>query len=528
MSTFTPLHEYLVRSAARTPEQVAIVDPGVAEISYAELDRLSDRLRDRLRALGVLPGDRVGVYLRKSIDSVATIFGSLKSGAAHVPVDPTGPPPRNALILADCTVRVVVTERRFVDGLKEAWAAIGFDPAWIVLDEPWGGPPPHRPLGTALDHLDAESPTPGPAGANARPGQDELAYILYTSGSTGKPKGVMISHENASCFIDWCSREFAPRADDRFTSHAPFHFDLSVLDIYVPLKHGATLVLISEQAGKDPVTLAQLTAEQRITCWYSTPSILALLVQFGHLERFDYSALRIVHFAGEVFPIKHLRAIKEIWPRPRYFNLYGPTETNVCTWYEVPRVVEPERTEPYPIGRPCAPYVRAQVLDPDFNEVTRGEEGELWIGGPGVMRGYWNATEMSAAVFRTDAAGEIWYRTGDVVVEEQSGDFIYHGRRDRMVKKRGFRIELGEIEAALYRLPDIKEAAVIAKPDPESGVRIRAFLAFKSEKLSIIKLKQFSGQNLQSYMVPDDFIVLESLPKTSTDKTDYQTMKEMP
>jgi non-ribosomal peptide synthetase component F len=142
----------------------------------------------------------------------------------------------------------------------------------------------------------------------------DLAYILYTSGSTGKPKGVMLSHENAVSFVDWCSESFAPTAADRFSSHAPFHFDLSILDIHVCLKHGATLVLIGEDIGKDAPRLAQLIADERISIWYSAPSILALLAQFGGLAKHDYSSLRQVLFAGEVFAVKHLRALCELWP----------------------------------------------------------------------------------------------------------------------------------------------------------------------------------------------------------------------
>jgi amino acid adenylation domain-containing protein len=494
-------------------------DPGVAEITYRELDRLSDRLRDRLRRLGVREGDRVGIALRKSIDSVAAIFGIQKCGAVHVPVDATGPPERSSSIFENCTVRAVIAESRLVEPFRAGMR--GREVALLSLD--YGAGP--LPLARELDARDSTDPAPGLEDSSREP--DELAYILYTSGSTGRPKGVMISHRAATAFVDWCSEAFAPREDDRFSSHAPFHFDLSVLDIYLSIKHGATLVLISESNGKDPVTLAGLVADRRITCWYSTPSILSFLAQFGRLERHDWSALRIVHFAGEVFAVKHLRALKALVPHPRYFNLYGPTETNVCTFFEIPDAIPPDRAVPFPIGKPC-PHYRHRVVDAEERDAPSGEEGELWVSGPGVMMGYWNAAERDQEVFRGDAEGRRWYRTGDIVVEPPDGNLVFAGRRDRMVKKRGYRVELAEIEAALYRHPQVKEAAVVALGDAESGVRVRAFLSFREGKPSIIQLKQFCAANLLDYMIPDQFAVLEELPKTSTDKTDYQALKEMP
>jgi amino acid adenylation domain-containing protein len=513
------LHEYLTASTRRAPERPAVEDPGVATINYGELDRLSGRVRDRLRRMGVREGDRVGLALRKSIDSVAAIFGVQKCGAAHVPVDVGGPIERSALIFEDCAVRTVVAEARLAETLRAGMR--GREVAVLPLDFEAGA----LPISRALDALDANDPVP--TGQDAPRGPGELAYILYTSGSTGKPKGVMISQRSATVFVDWCSEVCAPREDDRFSSHAPFHFDLSVLDIYLPLKHGATVVLISEANGKDPVTLAGLVADQRITCWYSTPSILSFLTQFGRLERHDWSALRLVNFAGEVFAVKHLRALKERVPHPRYLNLYGPTETNVCTFYEIPREIPAERAEPFPIGRPC-PHYRHRVVDREGIDVARGEEGELWVSGPGVMMGYWNAPERDAEVFRTDAKGQRWYRTGDIVLEPPDGNLIFLGRRDRMVKKRGYRIELGEIETALYRHPDVKEAAVVALRNGETGVRIRAFLSFRDRKPTIIQLNQFCAAHLVDYMIPDQFALLEALPKTSTDKTDYQALKELP
>jgi amino acid adenylation domain-containing protein len=355
--------------------------------------------------------------------------------------------------------------------------------------------------------------------------QDDLAYILYTSGSTGKPKGVMLSHRNAVSFVEWTSRTFEPTAEDRFSSHAPLYFDLSILDLYVPIKHAATLVLIGEHQGKDPNGLAEIIAAERLTIWYSAPSILGLLAQYGKLESHDLSALRLILFAGEVFPVKHLRRLQELLPGRRYFNLYGPTETNVCTWHEIPPQIPADRVDPFPIGRVCD-HCRARVVGEQGGDVVRGEQGELCISGPSVLSGYWNLPERTREAF-LDSAAERWYRTGDVVVEGHDGVYTFVGRRDRMVKRRGYRIELGEIESILYGNPLLSEVAVVASSDDE-GVRIKAFVTtHDGSRPSLIALKRFCAENLPLYMVPDEFSFPPRLPRTPTDKIDYQRLKEI-
>ena len=520
MNSYQSLPQLLSHAAQKYPDRIAVREPGRGEITYRELDALSDRMRDCLHHRGVRQGDRVGIYLHKSIDSVSAIFGVLKAGAAYVPVDATAPVTRNAYILADCSVTVVVTENQMAEPLRLELEQSNFSPILLKLDAVGGG----QALRNALDQVFQVEHIPGTHTPHLSP--TDLAYILYTSGSTGKPKGVMLSQEAATSYVDWCSETFAPSEEDRFSSHAPFHFDLSILDIYVPIKHGATLVLISEEIGKEPARLAELIVEEKISVWYSTPSILTLLALYGKLEQYDLSTLRLVLFAGEVFPIKHLRKLKELLPRPRYYNLYGPTETNVCTYYELPAQIPPEQTRPFPIGFTCS-HLHTRVVNEQYEDVSVGQEGELCVYGPGVMHGYWNLAERSSQAFIVDEQGRRWYRTGDIVVEAAGGNYIYVSRRDRMVKKRGYRVELGEIETALYRHTAVKEAAVVALSDEENGVRVKAYLSLHpGHHLSIIELKRFCMENLPSYMVPDQFSVREILPKTSTDKIDYQQLKD--
>lgn len=519
------LQQSFAASAHRSPGALALVEPGHGALSYGELDALSDRLRDRLVAQGVGPGDRVGLFMRKSIDTVAALLAVLKTGAAYVPVDAGAPPARGAYILHNCGVKAVVVDTPASARLLTELAALDARPWTLCVDTASTPGGAGTGLGAALDAADQIARVPPAASWVSAPG--DLAYILYTSGSTGRPKGVMLSHENALSFVDWCSEAFKPQAADRFSSHAPFHFDLSILDLHVCFKHGATLVLITEDIGKDAPRLARMIAEQKISIWYSAPSILALLAQFGDLASHDYAALRQVLFAGEVFAVKHLRALTELWPHQRYFNLYGPTETNVCTYHEVALPVPPERSTPYPIGAVCS-HLSARVLDETGADVAHGSEGELCIAGPGVMQGYWALPEQTAAGFWHRDDGTRWYRTGDIVTEADDGCYTYRGRRDRMVKRRGYRVELGEIEAGLYKHPKIKEAAVVAFADEEAGMVIVAFLSSHEAKPpGLIEMKRFCSENMPLYMIPDKFSWQPTLPKTSTDKIDYQRLKEM-
>ena len=506
--------------------------------------------RCRLRRWGTVPivwrpawrwgagrGDRVGLWLPKSLQTVTAIHGILRSGAAYVPVDPTGPAVRAASILAAAGVKAVVVDSSLAAALRNAWRGPGPLPRLILVvmeetekpharsSQPDGTPPAGSAAGDAHWTEIMADDAPSPLAPCRDP--DDLAYILFTSGSTGQPKGVMLSHANAFTFLDWCQETLGPWADDdRFSSHAPFHFDLSVFDLFVSCRNAATLVLIGESLAKEPELLGEFLAAGRISVWYSAPSILALLTRHGRLDRPGSAAPRLVLFAGEVFPVGPLRRLRQLWPEARLWNLYGPTETNVCTAHPIPAAIPDDRTEPYPIGTVCPP-LRARVVDEEGQDVPAGAIGELVIAGPGVMRGYFGQPELTARAFFIDAEELRWYRTGDLVVDDGAGCYQFHGRRDRMVKKRGYRIELGEIESALYRHDGVDRAAVVARAD-ESGVSIAAFVALKpDQKRSIIAMKRHCTVYLPNYMVPDTITFMSSLPATSTDKVDYQRLGAM-
>jgi amino acid adenylation domain-containing protein len=509
------LHQYLLDAAHHWPDKVAIQELDGSSMTYEDLNTQSDRLHDRLVSLGVQPGDRVGFWFHKSIDAVVTLFAILKAGAAYVPIDPTGPAARNNYILADCRVAAIVIEKRF-EPMLERHDEEDWRPAILAIEETGDSV---QSRATLARNVRAGTSFPvSPAGAG------DLAFILYTSGSTGKPKGVQLTHGNAVSFVEWCARTFALTPSDRFSSHASFHFDLSVFDIFSSVKHGGTLLIIGEEVGKQPYELAQLIADHKITIWYSAPSILGLIAQFGQLDTRDYSSLRLVLFAGEVFPLNHLKLLTTYWPNPQYFNLYGPTETNVCTYYQVQTPIPAEQMEPVPIGKVCS-HLEGILIQADGTEASEGAEGELCICGPAVTGGYWNLPEQSQRCF-VEVQGKKYYRTGDIVREEADGNLRYLGRKDRMIKKRGFRVELGEIEVCLYRHPGIREAAVVALADDSVGMSVHAHIVSKEGKpLSLIDMKTFCSKHIPIYMIPDRFSFHSSLPKTSTDKIDYQTLK---
>ncbi len=525
---------YLEASAQRFSERVAVVDTDGSTLTYGELNERAQRIAGFLVAEGLRPGDRVGLVQPKNAAGLCAIFGIMKARAAYVPVDSTAPPARIRSILEDCQVRAVFADSRCADLAPRGAMVVvtGDDSAasrkrgsmarFRAPQSAGDNQKRARRAGTQVAWRNVLEHDPCALDSASRKAGD-LAYILYTSGSTGLPKGVMLSHANARSFVEWCSAVFNPNEYDRFSSHAPFHFDLSILDIYLSVKHGSTLFLIADELGKNPRDLAAFITSNRLTVWYSTPSILNLLAEFGGLNRFDSSHLRLVLFAGEVFPVKHLRNLTRLWPSPAYFNLYGPTETNVCTFARIPLPVPEERTEPYPIGWPCS-HCTALVLDEAGEPVSPGAEGMLYIAGPSVFDGYWGRPQESAGKFR-QSEGRRWYNTGDVVKQDPADGFIYMGRRDRMVKRRGYRIELGDIESALYRHERVREAAVVAVPDVEAGVKILAYVGTApGSKPSIVDMKVFCSQALPSYMSPDVFIFRDALPRTSTNKVDYQVL----
>ena len=516
------LQDVLLQSAAKFPGRIAVECAGET-ITYAHLDRRSTALSQRLNRAGCRPGQLVAVWLPKSIDSIISFFGILKAGCAYIPLDPDYCPESRALkIIAQSNPSAVITRRDlFTEEIRNGTAA-GPVRTVLLIDDPTtrdiGGAPD---VTTPIQHRD-ETP---------QALEDSLAYILYTSGSTGTPKGVMITHRNALNFIAWALDTFKPSGDDVFANNAPFHFDLSVFDLFVALAAGACVHLVPFAVARNPRLLVQWANKHNITVWYSVPPVWLSIINYARIDTDDFRTLKIVLFAGEVFPIKYLEKLMLALPRASFYNLYGPTETNVITWYRV-TLDDLRARKSVPIGSACG-HSDVVALDADLREVEIGNKGMLYVRGPTVTPGYYSDPEATRAAFIASPLprhdGCLLYRTGDIVKVIDRNVFEFVGREDLMVKCAGYRIELSEIETVLYQHDYIKEAAVVSCTNPVQGnSELHALIvADKSNGFSFLDLKMYLSRCLPRYMVPESIETIEALPKNGNGKIDRTKIAKM-
>jgi amino acid adenylation domain-containing protein len=512
------LHHSVTQSAERFPDHEAIRFSSQS-LTYAELESRTNRLAQVLIEQGLGRGDRVGIYMNKSLETATAVYGIMKAGGAYVPLDPFAPPGRNSYVMKNCGIRHLITSDNKLDQLEQIQAEyagleclIGLQPqdALTVRCIPW-------------QEVDM-APSSGP---DLNLTEQDLAYILYTSGSTGDPKGIMHTHRSGLSFAEWAASTYSLEPADRLSNHAPLHFDLSTLDYFASATAGATTVIIPEVLTKFAANMAKLIEQEAITVWYSVPFALIQLLERGGLDDRDFSSLRWILFAGEVFPTKHLRSLMSKLPQVRFSNLYGPTETNVCTYYHVTSL--PESDDPVPIGKPCA-NVEDLVVDPDGAPVSPGEVGELLIRGGVVMKGYWGMPEKTAKGFyRRKVFGDyedIFYRTGDLVQLEADGNYKYLGRKDRQIKTRGYRVELDEVEVAILSYAGVQEAAVYAVPDGGGSNLIEASAIPKpGDPLTEADVIEHIAGRLPSYAMPVKIEIVADFPRTSTGKINRRELQ---
>lgn len=514
MTRISLLHEAADRAAERAPERDAFRYLDTA-ISFADLADRSSRLARVLQDHGVAPGDRVGVFLNKSLEMPVAVYAILHAGAAFVPIDPAIGPERLKTMLSHCGIRHVVTQPN-----KRA-----------IIEEVIG---PDCPLICALG-LGAEIPgvqTPtwedvdtAPAVQPVRRVTQDMAYIISTSGSTGVPKGIVHTHASGLAYTRMALELYGVSASDRLANHSALHFDMATFEFFGGPNAEATVILIPEMYTKVPASLSELIERERVTIWYSVPFALIQLLQHGALDQRDLSAIRWVNFGGEPYPAKHLSALMKLWPHARFSNVFGPAETNQCSFYHLDTPIAPD-AETVPVGQMC-PNADGLILDEHDKPVTKGETGELVVRSPQLMRGYWADPARNAQCFYRrplcDGIDDVYYRTGDLV--QEAGDaMIFLGRKDRQIKVRGYRVELDEVEAVLTTHTDVEMAAAYPAADGET---IGAAVTLQGARADGPDLLGHCQRLLPAYAVPSSIRVLESLPLTGTQKIDRKALAAM-
>ncbi len=515
----------IVEGACQAPATKPAVLGSAASLTYGELLTGARGIACTLRAAGVGGGDRVGIWMDKTPACVQTLLGVLMAGAAYVPLDPRAPWRRCRDIALDCGFAALAVDSARLSDLGSLLE--GQSPRLLLVDEQnadrveaaiAGGTRRWQLLTQAAAAKVVDLPEPKP---------EDLAYILYTSGSTGTPKGVVHTHASGHAFAHWLQQRFGIVADDVFSSHAPFHFDLSISDLFASLGSGASVRLISSTEGMLAPYLVRNIPQWGITVWYSVPSILMAMLDKGGLEKHGLPTVRTLFFAGEVFPTPQLRRLRRALPQARLYNLFGPTETNVCTYYEVPADIPPDQSAPIPIGKACE-HMETFVLDDEGREAPVGVDGILWARGPNLMQGYWADRARTAATLRPDprARSGSAYCTGDRVRLREDGNYEFLGRRDHMIKTRGYRVELGDIEGTLGGHPDVLEAIATPLPDPDLGARLVATVVPRDGTAPDPgALKGYCRERLPIYMVPERIDVRTDLPRTSTGKADRVALR---
>ncbi len=473
--------------ASRTPDAVAARSL-TAAVTYRELDERANRLARHLVALGVKPADRVGISLGRGTELLVALLGVLKAGATYVPLDPEFPASRLAFIANDAGLSALVTEASLDDTPLQVETR-------VVLD-------------AHADRIAACSSERPPREDDA----EQIAYVLHTSGSTGKPKGVLVANGSIANFLAAMAREPGLSPDDVVGAVTTLSFDISVLELFLPLTVGAQVVVIPREVGMDGRALAELLVRFGVTFLQATPSTFRLLVE----ARFPFGARFKALIGGETLPRELALAMVErcgsVW------NMYGPTEATV--WSTCHRVENVPGS--VPIGRPIA-GTRLLVLDERRERVPVGVLGELYIGGEGVARGYLGRPELTRERFitisRADIGSGVFYRTGDLVHWRRDGTLLFSRRADNQVKVRGYRIELGEIESVIAEDPRVRECTVVVREDVPGDRRIVAYVA-SSGPVKPPELRARVEQSLPGYMIPQHFVVLSELPRTPNQKID--------
>lgn len=502
------VHELFEEQVERTPDAVAVAHEEKS-LTYTEINCRANQLAQHLRSRGVGPDQLVAICVNRGLEMVVGLLGCLKAGGAYVPLDPAYPSARLAYMLKDAAPKALLIQERLRERLPDTAADV------IALDTDWS-----EIAKGATSNLNASK-----KGLRA----NHLAYVIYTSGSTGTPKGVMVEHAGLLNYLQWALSAYTPQSGDAVPVSSPLAFDATITSLYCPLLSGRCAVMVTD--GQELESLEQLLRHPRQWSLIKiSPAHLQLLGQRMQSVK-PPCTVRAVVIGGEALPPTTVELWRSIWPQVRIINEYGPTETVVgCSMYDVPQ--DWTSASSVSIGRPIA-NTQIYILNRHQLPAPIGTEGEIYIGGAGIARGYLNQPELTAErflpdPFTADPKARI-YKTGDRGRWRPDGSIEYLGRNDHQVKIRGFRIELGEIEAQLTRHAQVKEAAVIARQDRPGETRLVGYVVLQDQSKStpvpsIEVLRTHLARTLPEHMLPSAIVRLERMPLTQNGKLDRRAL----
>lgn len=500
------VHDFLERSAERTPDKVALICGG-QRLTYAEVDGMANRLARALRERGVERGDRVILFLPNSVELVAGIFGVLKAGGTFVVVNASTKEDKLTYLVNNCRATALVTTGRQA---KTATALMERAPslAFSVLT----GPGVAEAAGdhAGLLSFDQIQATYAPERLPRVGDEQDLACLIYTSGSTGEPKGVMSAHSNVDFATTSIITYLENTADDVVINVLPLSFDYGLYQLLMTFKFGGTLVL--ERSFAYPAHVLKRMEEEQVTGFPGVPTIFAILLQMD-LSPYDLTPLRYITNTAAALPPSHIQQIRDKFPWVTLYSMYGLTETK-RTLYLPPAQLD-ER--PGSVGV-AIPGTEVWVEDEDGNRLGPNQVGELVIRGPHVMQGYWENAEATANRFRLGANGERLCYSGDLFRQDEDGYLYFVSRKDDIIKSRGEKVAPKEVENVLYALPGVAEVAVIGVPDPVLGEAIKALVVNQGRELTEREVLQHCRAHLEDFMVPQFIEFRDALPKTSSGK----------
>ncbi|MFT3868843.1 MAG: AMP-binding protein [Nibricoccus sp.] len=503
------VRDFLEHNASRTPQKTALVCDG-KRFTYGELDAMANRVAHTFKALGVVRGDRVAIFLQNSVETVVSIFGALKASATFVVVNPTTKRDKFFYILNNCRATALVTDNAADvadlarDGAQLVPSLRGCIKCGATLAFPDSG----LLKIVGFDQALSESPARQPARENI---DLDLACLIYTSGTTGEPKGVMSDHSNvvfaASAIIEYLGNV----ENDVVINVLPLSFDYGLYQLLMTFKFGGTLVL--ERSFTYPAAILKRIEQERVTGFPGVPTVYAMLLGMD-LSSFNLSSLRYLTNTAAALPVSHIEELRKKFPGVTVFSMYGLTETK-RTLFLPPAELD---RRPGSVGVPI-PGTEAWLEDEQGRRLPSGATGELVVRGRHVMRGYWEAPELTARRYRIDpASGDRVCLTGDLFRTDEAGFFYFVGRKDDIIKSRGEKVAPKEVEATLYQIPSIREAAVIGVHDPVLGQAVKAFVVSSDPALTEKQILAHCRAHLEDFMVPKKVEFCDELPKTATGK----------